>query len=146
MTVCPSKLQAKSQSYVSGDTGVGIKRVDDIDYDSFVGLMGRRSVAQPNRELSLLQHSPLACLRLWSRQHATVICALSQCNKLLFCHLLQDTWIKSSLLFWGWGQVSNVSSTDSNPFNVSHDTSHWPLLNGFSVVCSTSIQKSHFPL
>lgn len=65
MTVCRSKLQATSQSYASGDTGAKeIKRVDGIDYDSFVGLMGRRSAAQPNRELSHLQHSPSAPLKV----------------------------------------------------------------------------------
>lgn len=39
-----------------------LKRFDDIDYDSFVSLMGKRSAAPPNSELHLqearvLQHS-----------------------------------------------------------------------------------------
>ena len=34
------------------DTGRKLKRFDDIDYDSFVGLMGKRGAPQPNSELS----------------------------------------------------------------------------------------------
>uniref|UniRef100_A0A3Q1GIB6 Neuromedin-K n=1 Tax=Acanthochromis polyacanthus TaxID=80966 RepID=A0A3Q1GIB6_9TELE len=42
--------QEKSDGCLSEDAAS--KRFDDIDYDSFVSLMGRRSAAQPNSELS----------------------------------------------------------------------------------------------
>ncbi|XP_070693604.1 tachykinin-3b [Pempheris klunzingeri] len=41
-----SLTDAKSECCVSGDAE--LKRSADIDYDSFVSLMGRRSAAQPN--------------------------------------------------------------------------------------------------
>lgn len=43
-------IQAKFESGVSGDAFTELKRYEDIDYDSFVSLMGRRSAAQPNSE------------------------------------------------------------------------------------------------
>lgn len=43
-------IQAKFESGVSGDAFRELKRYDDIDYDSFVSLMGRRSDSQPNSE------------------------------------------------------------------------------------------------
>lgn len=43
-------IQAKFESGVSGDAITELKRYEDIDYDSFVSLMGRRSAAQPNSE------------------------------------------------------------------------------------------------
>ncbi|KAM8757539.1 tachykinin-3b isoform 1-T2 [Acanthopagrus schlegelii] len=42
-----SLAEAKPRCCVSGDAE--LKRFGDIDYDSFVSLMGRRSAAQPNR-------------------------------------------------------------------------------------------------
>lgn len=43
-------IQAKFESGVSGDAFTELKRYEDVDYDSFVSLMGRRSAAQPNSE------------------------------------------------------------------------------------------------
>uniref|UniRef100_A0A3Q3XID7 Neuromedin-K n=1 Tax=Mola mola TaxID=94237 RepID=A0A3Q3XID7_MOLML len=44
--------QVKSEGCACSDTVRKLKRFDDIDYDSFVGLMGKRSAPQPNSELS----------------------------------------------------------------------------------------------
>lgn len=48
--VCFFIIQAKFESGVSGDAITELKRHEDIDYDSFVSLMGRRSAAQPSSE------------------------------------------------------------------------------------------------
>lgn len=47
---CCFVSQTKPECCVSGDAE--LKRFDDIDYDSFVSLMGRRSAAQTNSELA----------------------------------------------------------------------------------------------
>ncbi|KAG8007872.1 hypothetical protein GBF38_013588 [Nibea albiflora] len=44
--VYKSQTEDKPECCVSGDE---LKRFDDMDYDSFVSLMGRRSAAQPDR-------------------------------------------------------------------------------------------------
>ncbi|XP_054472073.1 tachykinin-3b [Anoplopoma fimbria] len=44
-----SLTEAKPECCVREDAVM--KRLKDLDYDSFVGLMGRRSVAQPNRHM-----------------------------------------------------------------------------------------------
>ncbi|XP_037619385.1 tachykinin-3b [Sebastes umbrosus] len=44
-----SLTEAKPECCIREDAE--LKRFKDIDYDSFVGLMGRRSAAQPNRHV-----------------------------------------------------------------------------------------------
>lgn len=39
-------------------SGGEVKRLDDVDHDSFVGLMGRRNAAEPNCELPPQQPPP----------------------------------------------------------------------------------------
>lgn len=53
--------QVKSEPRVSGGE---VKRLDDVNYDSFVGLMGRRRNAEPDREFFPPQPPPHTGARL----------------------------------------------------------------------------------
>ncbi|XP_073323798.1 tachykinin-3b [Pagrus major] len=62
-----SLAEAKPRCCVSGDAE--LKRFGDIDYDSFVSLMGRRSAAQPNSH----KNSPMSRKRHTDRILAALL-------------------------------------------------------------------------
>lgn len=132
-------LQAKPECCVSGDTE--LKRFEDIDYDSFVSLMGRRSAAQLNSELIFLQRTPRTLthwsssntklflqvtetarcqekvwIRSWIQRQTSIWyssvmtspTALWQHCNTFSVDVMQDTWIRSSLICWGGKQVSDL--------------------------------------
>ncbi|XP_068172327.1 tachykinin-3b [Antennarius striatus] len=63
----PVRSQCKEEDYntlTDCCAGAELKRFDDIDYDSFVGLMGRRNAARPNRHILavlLQRRARMAC-------------------------------------------------------------------------------------
>lgn len=57
LTNCVLLIQTKIKNDLTEDALTELKRYEDVDYDSFVSLMGRRDAAQPISELLVCSFS-----------------------------------------------------------------------------------------